>query len=244
MVVGAGPTGLTLAAQLQAFGATLRLVDRQPDRVHESRALGVQPRTLEVLRGLGLAEELIARGNDAAWVQLHAGGRVVRVRLFGLGLDDTAYPFWLLVSQAEPEQVLGDHLADRGVRVEREVELVGFHADPDAVTGTLGHRDGSTEPVRPATWSAATAPPAPCGTAPGSRSRVAPTPRPSPWPTWRSTGWTATPPTPSSVRSAPCCAFRWVGPPAGGCWPCIPASRGGGSRPGRPWRSGRRWPMP
>ena len=54
LVVGAGPTGLTLAAQLQAFGATVRIVDRQLDRVHESRALAVQPRTLEVLRGLGL----------------------------------------------------------------------------------------------------------------------------------------------------------------------------------------------
>jgi 2-polyprenyl-6-methoxyphenol hydroxylase-like FAD-dependent oxidoreductase len=148
MVVGAGPTGLTLAAQLHAFGATVRIVDRQLDRVHESRALGVQPRTLEVLRGLGVARQLIERGNDAVWVQLHAGGRVVRIRLFGLGLDDTAYPFLLFVSQAETEQVLGDHLADRGVRVERGVELVGFRADHDAITCTLGHQDGSTEQVR------------------------------------------------------------------------------------------------
>jgi 2-polyprenyl-6-methoxyphenol hydroxylase-like FAD-dependent oxidoreductase len=148
LVVGAGPTGLTLAAQLRAFGATVRIVDRQLDRVHESRALGVQPRTLEVLRGLGLAEELVARGNDAVWVQLHAGGRVVRIRLFRLGLDDTAYPFLLFVSQAETEQVLGDHLAGCGVLVERGVELVGFHADPDAVTCTLGHRDGPSEQVR------------------------------------------------------------------------------------------------
>jgi 2-polyprenyl-6-methoxyphenol hydroxylase-like FAD-dependent oxidoreductase len=71
LVVGAGPTGLTLAAQLRAFGASVRIVDRQLDRVHESRALGVQPRTLEVLRGLGVAEDLVARGNDAIWVQLH-----------------------------------------------------------------------------------------------------------------------------------------------------------------------------
>ena len=148
VVVGAGPTGLTLAAQLQAFGATVRIVDRQLDRVHESRALGVQPRTLEVLRGLGLAEELIERGNDAVWVQLHAGGRVVRIRLFRLGLDDTAYPFLLLVSQAETEQVLGDHLATGGILVERGVELVGFHADPDAVACVLRHRDGRTEQVR------------------------------------------------------------------------------------------------
>jgi 2-polyprenyl-6-methoxyphenol hydroxylase-like FAD-dependent oxidoreductase len=148
LVVGAGPTGLTLAAQLQAFGASARIVDRQPDRVHESRALAVQPRTLEVLRGLGVTEELLARGNDAVWVQLHAGDRTTRVRLFGLGLDDTAYPFLLFVSQAETEAVLDGHLAGHGVHVERRVELATFHADPDSVSCTLRHADGRTEQVR------------------------------------------------------------------------------------------------
>jgi 2-polyprenyl-6-methoxyphenol hydroxylase-like FAD-dependent oxidoreductase len=148
LVVGAGPTGLTLAAQLQAMRATCRIIDRQPDRVHESRALAVQPRTLEVLRGLGVTEELVARGNDAIWVQLHAGGRVVRVRLFGLGLDDTAYPFLLFVSQAETEQVLGDHLAAGGLQVERRLELVGFQPDPDGVSCILRHADGRTEQLR------------------------------------------------------------------------------------------------
>ena len=38
--------------------------------------------------GLTLADELVGRGNDAVWVRLHAGGRVVGIRLFGLGLDD------------------------------------------------------------------------------------------------------------------------------------------------------------
>ncbi|HEU4398560.1 MAG TPA: FAD-dependent monooxygenase [Actinomycetota bacterium] len=148
LVVGAGPTGLTLAAQLHAFGATVRIVDRQPDRVHESRALGIQPRTLEVLRGLGIAQELVARGNDTVWVQLHAGERVVSVRLFGLGLADTAYPFLLFVSQAETEELLGAHLADRGVGVERRVELVGFRPDPEGVTCTLRDGDGRTEQLR------------------------------------------------------------------------------------------------
>ena len=49
LVIGAGPTGLTLATELHAHGARVRVVDRLPDRVHESRALAVQPRTLEVL---------------------------------------------------------------------------------------------------------------------------------------------------------------------------------------------------
>lgn len=75
LVVGAGPTGLALAAQLAAFGATVRVVDRRnvPDR--ESRALVVQPRTLEVLRPLGVTPALLDRGDQAARVQLHLDGR-------------------------------------------------------------------------------------------------------------------------------------------------------------------------
>ena len=145
LVVGAGPTGLTLAAQLHALGAAVRIVDRQLDRVHESRALAVQPRTLEVLRGLGLAQTLVERGNDTSRLQIHAGERVVPVRLFDVGLEDTAYPFLLFISQAETEAVLNEHLAEQGVQVERGVELVEFQAGEESVLCTLRHRDGRTE---------------------------------------------------------------------------------------------------
>jgi 2-polyprenyl-6-methoxyphenol hydroxylase-like FAD-dependent oxidoreductase len=145
LVVGAGPTGLTLAAQLHALGAGVRIVDRQLDRVHESRALAVQPRTLEVLRGLGIAQTLVERGNDAARVQVHAGERVVSVRLFDVGLEDTAFPFLLFISQAETEALFNEHLAERGLEVERGIELVEFEQDERGVICTLRHGDGSTE---------------------------------------------------------------------------------------------------
>jgi 2-polyprenyl-6-methoxyphenol hydroxylase-like FAD-dependent oxidoreductase len=148
LVVGAGPTGLTLAAQLRALGAGVRIIDRQLDRVHESRALAVQPRTLEVLRGLGVAQTLVERGNDTSQLQLHAGDRVVAVRLFDVGLEDTAYPFLLFISQAETEAVLNDHLAEHGLHVERGVELVGFQAGEQAVLCTLRHGDERTERLR------------------------------------------------------------------------------------------------
>jgi 2-polyprenyl-6-methoxyphenol hydroxylase-like FAD-dependent oxidoreductase len=148
LIVGAGPTGLTLAAQLHALGASVRIVDRQLDRVHESRALAVQPRTLEVLRALEISEQLVERGNDAVQLRLHFGERVVPIRLFDVGLEDTAYPFLLFVSQAETEAVLNEHLAERGVEVERGVNLVTFSTDELQVTCTLRHRDGSSEQVR------------------------------------------------------------------------------------------------
>jgi 2-polyprenyl-6-methoxyphenol hydroxylase-like FAD-dependent oxidoreductase len=145
LVVGAGPTGLTLAAQVHALGTRVRLVDRQLNRVHESRALAVQPRTLEVLRGLGLAQTLVERGNDTSQLRMHAGERVVPVRLFDVGLEDTAYPFLLFISQAETEAVLNEHLAEQGVAVERGVELIEFEAGGEAVLCTLRHGDERTE---------------------------------------------------------------------------------------------------
>ncbi|HET6664719.1 MAG TPA: FAD-dependent monooxygenase, partial [Acidimicrobiales bacterium] len=147
LVVGAGPTGLTLAARLRSFGATFRIVDRQPDRVHESRALAVQPRTLEVLAGLGITETMVERGNPAVRLQMHIGSRRTEVPLFDIGLEDTAYPFLLFLSQAATEAILGEHLAQRGTPVERGVELIDLRQDPDRVTSTLRHHDGRTEEV-------------------------------------------------------------------------------------------------
>src|SRR5260221_530751 len=147
LVVGAGPTGLTLAAELAAFGVRARLIDRGPDRVHESRALAIQPRTLEVLAGLGVADELIASGSRAVQLRMHVPGRVLTVPMFDLGLDDSAYPYLLFLSQAETERVLGEHLAAAGVPVERGVELAGLSNAADAAAATLRHRDGREEVV-------------------------------------------------------------------------------------------------
>jgi 2-polyprenyl-6-methoxyphenol hydroxylase-like FAD-dependent oxidoreductase len=80
LVVGAGPTGLTLALQLARFGVRVRVVDRGADRVHESRALAIQPRTLEVLAGSGVTDDLVGCGNKTVRLRIHAavGRRVCR----------------------------------------------------------------------------------------------------------------------------------------------------------------------
>ncbi len=148
LVVGAGPTGLALAAALSAQGAGVRVVDRLPDRVHESRALAVQPRTLEVLAGLGVSDTLVARGNRAVRLQMHTADRTTEVPLFDIGLDDTAYPYLLFVSQAETEAVLGEHLRRRSVPVDRGVALVALEPDADGVTCSLEGPGGEQQTVR------------------------------------------------------------------------------------------------
>jgi 2-polyprenyl-6-methoxyphenol hydroxylase-like FAD-dependent oxidoreductase len=147
LIVGAGPTGLTLAGQLQALGTEVRLIDRSEGPVRESRALAIQPRTLEILARLEITDQLVERGSPAVGVDVHVGRRTVKVPLFDIGADDTAYPFLLFLSQAETEGVLDDHLARGGLTVERGRELVGLHTGPDQVICSVRTGDGGIDTI-------------------------------------------------------------------------------------------------
>jgi 2-polyprenyl-6-methoxyphenol hydroxylase-like FAD-dependent oxidoreductase len=147
LVVGAGPTGLALAAQLSQYRVRFRIVDAHLDRVHESRALAVQPRTLEVLAPLGVTGEMVERGNPAVTVRLHTGRGSVAVALGDIGVPDTAYPFLLFLSQAETERILDRHLQRAGVAVERGVRLDDADLAAAHPTCRLRHGGGRVETV-------------------------------------------------------------------------------------------------
>lgn len=144
LVVGAGPTGLALALQLHAHGASVRVIERRTGVFRPSRALVMHPRTLELLRPLGVTGALVARGDPSPSVQLHLGSRVVPVRFADLSLHGTAFPHLLMVRQSDVEAVLSRALAERGVVVERGVELVDLTVGPQGVRATVT-RDGSSE---------------------------------------------------------------------------------------------------
>jgi len=147
LVVGAGPTGLALAAQLRTYGTTFRIVDRSLDRVHESRALAIQPRTLEALAPFGVTDELVGRGNPAMQLRMHLPQRVVQMPLFDIGLADTAYPFVLFLSQAETESVLSEHLRGQDVDVERGTEVVSLERTASSVSCRLRRGDGTEKTI-------------------------------------------------------------------------------------------------
>lgn len=148
LIVGAGPTGLALAALLRKFGVGFRLIDRAIDRAHESRALAVQARTLELFQSIGLGEALVERGNPSARLFLHFGGHnAVQVRLTDFGRTDTRFPFILFVSQARTEELLNEYLFEHGVAVERAVELVALASGAAAIHCRLRHSDGREEEI-------------------------------------------------------------------------------------------------
>lgn len=141
LVVGAGPTGLTTALQAHDNGAAVRVVERRPRLFRPSRAMIIHPRTLESLRPLGVTDSLLDRGDPAPTAELHLGRRRVTARLADVGLLDTAFPHLTLLRQMDVEEVLTDALRQRGVEVERGVELVDVSTD-DAGTYAALRSDG------------------------------------------------------------------------------------------------------
>ena len=86
LVVGAGPTGLTLASDLCRRSVDCRLVDRATTHHTRSRGKGLQPRSLEVFDDLGVAEAALAAGRTHHHVRLYSRGRLA------LDLDVPARP--------------------------------------------------------------------------------------------------------------------------------------------------------
>jgi 2-polyprenyl-6-methoxyphenol hydroxylase-like FAD-dependent oxidoreductase len=141
LVVGAGPTGLTLALQARAHGMCVRVVDRRNDEFRPSRALLLHARTLEVLRPLGVVDAILAKADTAPRMLLHGGSRALPVSLGDFALADTPFPHLTVVRQADIEHVLADALAERGVPVERGTELIALDMTSTHPRATLRSRD-------------------------------------------------------------------------------------------------------
>jgi 2-polyprenyl-6-methoxyphenol hydroxylase-like FAD-dependent oxidoreductase len=140
LVVGAGPTGLTLAASLVARGARTTVVDRQAAMAHTSRAGAVNARTLEVLEDLDVSRRLVKEGVVAPRFTVRDRGRTLMQLDFG-GLA-TDYPYTLLVPQNITEKLLLDRLIELGGTVLRPKALTIIKQDSDGVTATFD--DGTT----------------------------------------------------------------------------------------------------
>lgn len=138
LVVGAGPTGLFLAAELLRQRCSVLLVDKAALPSSLSKAVIVHPRTLEILDAVGLADDLITRGTIVRGVSAFSDGEP----WLDAELEDleTRFPYLLSVAQAETEGVLLKWLERLGGRVEWGVELVAL-TDGEA---TLDSSSGRT----------------------------------------------------------------------------------------------------
>lgn len=144
LIVGAGPTGLTMAAALARQGVRARIIDRNEGPVQESRAIAIQPRTLELFDQLGIVDEFLARGVWLKSLDLHGQDKQQIARIVFQDLP-SRYPAILSLPQSDTETLLGDHVQQQGIAIERQVELVSFADRGGCVECVLRHSDGRSE---------------------------------------------------------------------------------------------------
>ena len=146
LVVGAGPVGLNMAAALLAQGLHVRIIDSAADRAQESRAIGIQARTLEVFEISGILNEFLELGHRLNGVILY-GETGAEIGHLDFGHIPSRYPFILTLPQSETERILGDHLRRSGLEIERQTTLISFEQSDFAVFAKIALPDGRNEEI-------------------------------------------------------------------------------------------------
>ena len=147
LIIGAGPSGLAAALFLHERGKRARVVDAAAEPAPWSKALGVNPRTLDLLESSGVAAAIIAEGLAVKHVHVSRAGRPVATIPLDYAAVGARRPLTIL-PQARTEALLNDALARRGVHVERGTRLVDISQDGRDVYADLADRDDTIETVR------------------------------------------------------------------------------------------------
>ena len=146
IIVGAGPTGLSLACQLTRYGIDFVVVEKNAGVTPYSKALGVHARTLEIYEQLDLAREAVGRGTIAGKIRLLEKGEIVgEVDLSNIGEGLSPYPYMLVLEQSENERLLYEYLQNRGRNVLWQSELESLSQDEAGVTATVHDNTGASQ---------------------------------------------------------------------------------------------------
>jgi 2-polyprenyl-6-methoxyphenol hydroxylase-like FAD-dependent oxidoreductase len=145
LVVGAGPTGLLLAAELERRDVPCLLIDALDAPQGWDRATVVHERSLQIFEALGIVDPFLAEGVKTRGARFHSDGEVLAE--LSLDLTGSRYGFQLGLSEEVTESVLTGYLEAHGGGVTRSTRLVGMEPGEDAVTATLERGDERREVV-------------------------------------------------------------------------------------------------
>jgi 2-polyprenyl-6-methoxyphenol hydroxylase-like FAD-dependent oxidoreductase len=146
VIAGAGPTGLSMAAQLLRYGIDFIIIEKKDKPTPLSKAIVVQARTLEIFSELGIAEKAISLGQLTTAMNLfYKGKQRAFVDLAGLGQGLSPFPFALSLEQSKTEKLLVDHLSENGKLVQWGSELIHIEQNENGITAYYKDSEGQEQ---------------------------------------------------------------------------------------------------
>lgn len=146
LIIGAGPVGLTAAVELTRRGFSPRIIEKDKGPHIESRALAINPRTLDILEPSGAAGRLLKAGVKARAMNFHSPDRLL-FRLDTRNIPHPALKYMLVLPQAETEKHLIATLGGNS-KVNWSTELTSLVLKDGKPSVTLT-RNGKTEKLTP-----------------------------------------------------------------------------------------------
>lgn len=140
LVVGAGPAGLTVASELHRHGVRFRIIDRLVQPPQYAKAVGIQPRTLEIWEDMGVLREMLDHSVEMLGQIVFVNG--AETSRLELSLPSQVPYAFMCLPQYETERLLTEHLQRLGGSVERGVALTSLNQEPDGVSATLASPSG------------------------------------------------------------------------------------------------------
>jgi 2-polyprenyl-6-methoxyphenol hydroxylase-like FAD-dependent oxidoreductase len=137
LVVGAGPTGLMAGLVLTRRGVPVVVVDQKAGPTHESRALAVQARTMEIYDQLGLADQVLSGAYPALRMQIGTDPPLGGISIASLQQGETRFPGLQIFEQSANEQLLSGSLAAAGTDVLWRHRLVDLGDDAGQIEGRV-----------------------------------------------------------------------------------------------------------
>lgn len=148
LIIGAGPTGLMAAAQLQRFGIAYRIIEKRKGTTKFSKALGVQARTMEIYDQMGIATKAIPLGIPANKAEVMVQGQYVQsMPLKEAGGNFTPFPYLFVLEQSRNEELLLEYIENKGGRVEFETEMTNFAPQDHLIHVGVKQADGTEEMI-------------------------------------------------------------------------------------------------
>ena len=155
VIIGAGPVGLLLSTCLARWGYKIKHIDNRPEPTKTGRADGIQPRSLDLLRNMGLKPAIMAHHpakvyEVAFWDPNTKSKGITRTTTWAScpSFIDARYPFTTLLHQGLIERVFIADLEKNAVQIQRPWTIKSFRTDATSdpeypVEVDLEHIDGS-----------------------------------------------------------------------------------------------------
>ena len=148
VIAGAGPTGLSLAAQLLRYNIDFIIIDKNEKPTTLSKALVVQARTLEVLKELGLAEKALQKGKVTTALNLfYRGKQKASINFSGMGKGLSPFPYALSLEQSKTEELFVDYILEHGKNIQWKSEFSHVEQNENGVTVYFKNNAGTEQKI-------------------------------------------------------------------------------------------------